>query len=63
MIGIASALPADDPARRVLLESASRHAEETLVHVASGRYEGEHWLASFAVYALSALAEIDGVDE
>ena len=63
MAGIASALSADDPARRVLLESAARHAEKTLVHVASGRYEGEHWLASFAVYALCALEVIEGVDD
>ena len=36
-----------------LAESARRHAEATLPHVASGNYEGEHWLASFAVYMLS----------
>ena len=63
MTGIASALSADDPARRVLLESAARHAEETLVHVASGRYEGEHWLASFAVYALCASEGIEAFDD
>lgn len=48
--GIASALPPDDPARPVLLRAAAVHAEATLPHVASGHYEGEHWLASFAVY-------------
>jgi hypothetical protein len=50
MRGIASALPPDDPARLVLLEAAVRHAEATLPYIASGNYEGEHWLASFAVY-------------
>lgn len=50
MRAIASALPPDDPARPVLLEAAARHAEATLPHIASGHYEGEHWLASFAVY-------------
>lgn len=50
---IAAALDKDDPARRVLLDSAARHAEAALVHVASGDYAGEHWLASFAVYLLS----------
>jgi len=50
---IASALPEGDPARRVLLESAARHALATLPHIASGNYEGEHWLASFAVYMLT----------
>jgi len=50
---IAAALPADDRVRQVLLDSARRHAEAALRHVASGDYAGEHWLASFAVYLLS----------
>jgi hypothetical protein len=49
----AAALPAGDPARRALADSAARHAEAALGHVASGDYAGEHWLASFAVYLLS----------
>jgi hypothetical protein len=53
MRSIAAALPKEDPARSVLLESAGRHAEAGLRHVASGDYAGEHWLASFAVYLLS----------
>lgn len=53
MRSIAAALPRDDPARKVLAEAAARHAEAGLQHVASGHYEGEHWLASFAVYLLS----------
>jgi hypothetical protein len=52
MKNIAAALPSDDAARKVLLESAARHTEAGLKHVASGNYEGEHWLASFAVYLL-----------
>jgi hypothetical protein len=56
MRGIAGALAADDPARKVLAESAERHAEAALGHVASGDYAGEHWLASFAVYLLSTPA-------
>jgi hypothetical protein len=56
MRSIASALPEDDPARKVLAESATRHAEASLPHVASGDYAGEHWLASFAVYLLSTPA-------
>ena len=54
MRGIAAALPADDPARKHLATSAARHEAAGLKHVASGNYEGEHWLASFAVYLLSA---------
>ncbi|HEX3147920.1 MAG TPA: DUF2891 domain-containing protein [Gemmataceae bacterium] len=54
MKSIAGALAVDDPARKVLAESAARHAEAGLKHLASGDYAGEHWLASFAVYLLAA---------
>jgi len=54
MLGIARALPENDPLQSVLAGSAVRHAEATLPHIASGSYEGEHWLASFAVYLLSS---------
>lgn len=50
---VAARLPADDPRRAVLEAAACLHAGATLPHVASGSYEGEHWLASFAVYLLS----------
>jgi hypothetical protein len=53
MRSIARALPAQDPARLVLSQSADKHAAAALAHVASGDYAGEHWLASFAVYLLS----------
>jgi hypothetical protein len=52
MRSMATSLPEDHPARRSLVESARRHAEAALPHVASGHYSGEHWLASFAVYML-----------
>ena len=53
MRNIAAALPRNDPARNVLAKSAAAHAKAGLDHVASGNYEGEHWLASFAVYLLT----------
>ena len=53
MNAIASALPEGDVRIGILEESACRHAGATLGYIASGRYEGEHWLASFAVYLLS----------
>ncbi|HYV37649.1 MAG TPA: DUF2891 domain-containing protein, partial [Gemmataceae bacterium] len=53
MRSLAAALPKDDPARKVLAESAAKHAEAGLANVASGDYVGEHWLASFAVYMLA----------
>ena len=54
MRAVAAALPEDSPRRGVLARSAARHAEATLPHVTSGDYAGEHWLATFAVYMLSA---------
>ncbi len=53
MRSIAAALPRQDPMRKLLSESAGRHAKDALANVASGHYEGEHWLATFAVYMLS----------
>jgi hypothetical protein len=53
MMGIASALPLNEPVRNRLIKSAETHTSDGLAHVASGNYEGEHWLASFAVYLLS----------
>jgi hypothetical protein len=50
MKNIAAALPPSDPAGKVLLDAAAGHARAGLIHVASGDYAGEHWLASFAVY-------------
>ena len=50
---IANALPHADARRATLLESAGRHLRTGLAHVQSGDYMGEHWLATFAVYALT----------
>ncbi len=38
--------------RNQLNNIANKHLDAALPHIASGGYEGEHWLASFAVYAL-----------
>jgi hypothetical protein len=53
MRSIASALPRNDPAAAQLRTAAQLHADDGLAHVTSGNYEGEHWLATFAVYLLS----------
>lgn len=50
---IAALLTADDKRRTLLLHAATKHLAASLPHVASGEYGGEHWLASFAVYALA----------
>ncbi|MBK5269410.1 MAG: DUF2891 domain-containing protein, partial [Bacteroidia bacterium] len=52
MKGIASLLPSTDSRKKMLLTSAKHHLETALPNVVSGNYGGEHWLASFAVYAL-----------
>jgi hypothetical protein len=41
-----------DPRRAALTRSAERHAQASLPHLASGNYEGEHWLATFALRML-----------
>ena len=40
--------------KAALLSLANTHIKAALPHVASGDYMGDHWLASFAVYALTA---------
>jgi hypothetical protein len=50
---IAASLPENDPARGVLAAAGQTHAIDALGHVSTGHYEGEHWLASFAVYLLT----------
>jgi hypothetical protein len=41
------------PEKKVLRETAEKHLQAGLAHVASGSYAGEHWLATFAAYALA----------
>lgn len=53
MKGLISALPETHPHRDTWEKMASEHLTVTLPNIASGNYEGEHWLASFAVYALT----------
>jgi hypothetical protein len=54
LLGIASALPGEDPRARVCMRAAAEHYEVGLGYVFSGDYAGEHWLASFAVYLVTA---------
>ena len=51
--GVLSALPGDDPRRDVLKRSVVAHTNAGMQYVFSGHYEGEHWLATFAVYLLT----------
>jgi hypothetical protein len=54
---IAAALPSGDPLGAAAREAAQRHLAASLPHVA-GDYMGEHWLASFALLALTAGEDI-----
>jgi len=51
--GVAGALAPSDSRRAALESLAAVHEKAGLARVSSGNYEGEHWLASFAVYLLS----------
>jgi len=51
-LALAAALPQQDRRHTVLADAAARHLQSGLSHVA-GDYMGEHWLASFAVLALT----------
>lgn len=52
LFGLASALD-DQPARAAMLrQAAAAHLDAGLRHVDSGDFLGEHWLATFAAYAL-----------
>ncbi len=49
---LSGALPADDSRRDLAEESAAIHLEAALPHV-TGDYMGEHWLATFALLAMT----------
>ena len=53
LYGLAARLPGYRHLRRI----ADEHLRLSLEAVTAGTYEGEHWLASFAVYALAAAGE------
>ena len=50
---VARALPPDDPRHERARTAAALHVDAALPHVASGEYGGDHWLATFAVLALT----------
>jgi hypothetical protein len=53
LYGIAARLPGYRHLRRI----ADEHLRLSLEAISAGTYEGEHWLASFAIHALSAAGE------
>ena len=53
MKGIARELPPNHPWKKIFEKTAKEFLTKALPNVTSGNYGGDHWLASFAVYALS----------
>lgn len=53
MKSVAEALPNDHRLRTPLIQSAREHLLAGVQYVNSGSYEGDHWLATFALYALT----------
>lgn len=53
MKGLSRALPENNRTGRLFARASELFIEQALPNVLSGNYGGEHWLASFAVYALS----------
>jgi hypothetical protein len=51
--GVAAALPVGDPRRGAVAAAARRHRDAGLAAVTGARYEGGHWLGSFAMYLVS----------
>jgi len=52
MKGIAGVLPASHPYKKLFIQTAAKFLHTALPNVTSGNYGGDHWLASFAVYAM-----------
>lgn len=53
LYGIAAELPGYRHLRKI----ADQHMRHSLENIIAGSYEGEHWLASFAIYALASAGE------
>ncbi|PAY17913.1 hypothetical protein CKO51_19560 [Rhodopirellula sp. SM50] len=57
---VASALRDEHPLKRVLVENAESHLAAGLAYINSGHYEGDHWLATFGLYAIAGVGVSDG---
>lgn len=53
MKGLSRALPENSNTGKLFARTSQQFIDQALPNVLSGNYGGEHWLASFAVYALS----------
>ena len=53
---VASSLSDSNALSIKLNESADRHLKAGLQYINSGHYEGDHWLATFGLYAVEKIA-------
>ncbi|HSH67859.1 MAG TPA: DUF2891 domain-containing protein, partial [Bacteroidia bacterium] len=53
MKSVAKLLPSTSKTKTLFEDTSKKFLEQTLPVVTSGNYGGDHWLASFALYALS----------
>ena len=54
LMHLANRVATDGALHRVLVQAASDHLFAALPHVQSGNFLGEHWLATFALYAMTS---------
>ncbi len=59
MQSVAAALRDDHQLREALEESAQSHLAAGLAYINSGFYEGDHWLATFGLYAVKRIGVAD----
>lgn len=57
---VAASLDASNPLRARLNQSAASHLDAGLGYINSGHYEGDHWLATFGLYAIERVGVQDG---
>ncbi|MCO4291952.1 DUF2891 domain-containing protein [Solitalea sp. MAHUQ-68] len=50
--GVSKSLPVNHPQKKLFEATAQKFLVSTMPNVTSGNYGGDHWLASFAVYAI-----------
>jgi len=50
-LGISNSMP--ESGKKELIRKAAEHFNTSFPHLSSGNYEGEHWLTSFAILALT----------